>query len=203
MSIQADDGFNLKMALECELDGVVPYDGLAGSVITRYRRAIRRRVAGAVSVVVALAGIGVPLGLAASGGSGDAAGTGAAGSGPVLLRLASYTLKLPSRYRSSDGTAARCDIGVEESPAETATATSSSGGCLQMTLTPPASPPGTVPRSAEEVTIGRYRAWLVASGYWRGASSGLVIDTPGSDLLIAASGLSPAALVSLVSAGLS
>ncbi|HEX6522328.1 MAG TPA: hypothetical protein VF070_20325 [Streptosporangiaceae bacterium] len=203
MSIQADDGFNLKMALECELDGVVPYDGLAGSVITRYRRAIRRRVAGAISVVVALAGIGVPLALTLSGGSGDTASTGSAGSGSVLLRLASYTLKLPSRYRPNDATAAPCDIGVEEHSAETAAAASSSGGCLQMMLAPPASPAVTVPRGSEEIAVGRYRAWLVPSGYWPGARSGLVIDRPGSDLVIASSGLSAAALVSLVSTGLS
>ncbi len=203
MSIQADDGFNLKMALECELDGVVPYDGLAGSVITRYRRAIRRRVAGAVSVVVTLAGIGVPLGLLSAGSSsGGTAGTGPTGSGPVLLRLASYTLKLPSRYRSSYGTAARCAIGIEERPAQTAAATSSSGGCLLMTLAP-AGARQEVPPSAEEVAVGRYRAWLVPSGYWPGGRSGLVIDRPGSDLVIASSGLSAAALVSLVSAGLS
>ena len=198
MSIQADDGFNLKMALECELDGVVPYDGLAGSVITRYRRAIRRRVAGAVSVVVALAGIGVPLGLTLSGSSGGAAGTGPAGSGPVLLRLASYTLKLPGRYRpDAQDNSAQCDIGVEEQPAETAAAVSSSGECMVMTLTQ-----SELPRSAREVAVGRYRAWLVPSGYWPGARSGLVIDRPGSDLVIASSRLAPAALVSLVSAGL-
>jgi hypothetical protein len=61
MSIHADDEFSLKMALDWELDDVVPDSRLAGSVISRYRRAVRRRVASAVSVVVALAGIGVPL----------------------------------------------------------------------------------------------------------------------------------------------
>jgi hypothetical protein len=74
VSIHADDEFSLRIALEGELDDVVPADGLAGVVITRYRRTRRRRVAGAVGLVVVAAGIGVPLGLA--GGSGSAGGAG-------------------------------------------------------------------------------------------------------------------------------
>ena len=63
MSIHADDEFSLRIALEGELDGVLPGEGLAGLVIARHRRTRRRRVAGAVSLVVVCAGIGVPLGL--------------------------------------------------------------------------------------------------------------------------------------------
>ena len=63
MSIHADDEFSLRIALESELDDVWPGDGLAGVVIARHRRIRRRRVAGAVSLVVLCAGIGVPLGL--------------------------------------------------------------------------------------------------------------------------------------------
>ena len=63
MSIHADDEFSLRIALECELDDVWPGEGLAGVVIARHRRTRRRRVAGAVSLVVLCAGIGVPLGL--------------------------------------------------------------------------------------------------------------------------------------------
>lgn len=63
MSIHADDEFSLRIALEYELDDVRPGEGLAGLVITRHRRTRRRRVAGAVSLVVLCAGIGVPLGL--------------------------------------------------------------------------------------------------------------------------------------------
>ena len=62
MSIHADDEFSLRIALESELDDVQPGEGLAGLVIARHRK-IRRRVAGAVSLVVVCAGIGVPLGL--------------------------------------------------------------------------------------------------------------------------------------------
>ena len=63
MSIYADDGFSLKIALESELDDVRPNADLADLVIERHRKTCRRRVAGAVSLVVVCAGIGVPLGL--------------------------------------------------------------------------------------------------------------------------------------------
>ena len=68
MSIHADDEFSLRIALEGELDDVVPADGLAGLVIARYRRTRRRRVAGAVGLVVVAAGIGVPLGVTSTSG---------------------------------------------------------------------------------------------------------------------------------------
>jgi hypothetical protein len=63
VSIQADDEFSLRIALESELADVLPSEGLAGLVIERRRKIRRRRVAGAVSLVVVCAGIGVPLGL--------------------------------------------------------------------------------------------------------------------------------------------
>ena len=63
MSIHADDEFSLRIALESELDNVLPSEDLAGLVIARHRKIRRRRVAGAVSLVVLCAGIGVPLGL--------------------------------------------------------------------------------------------------------------------------------------------
>jgi hypothetical protein len=63
VSIHADDEFSLRIALESELDDVLPREGLAGLVIARHRKVRRRRVAGAVSLVVVCAGIGVPLGL--------------------------------------------------------------------------------------------------------------------------------------------
>jgi hypothetical protein len=63
VSIHAGDEFSLRIALESELDDVWPGEGLAGLVIARHRRVRRRRVAGAVSLVVLCAGIGVPLGL--------------------------------------------------------------------------------------------------------------------------------------------
>jgi hypothetical protein len=68
VSIHADDEFSLRIALEYELDDVLPSEGLAGLVIARHRRVRRRRVAGAVSLVVLCAGIGVPLGLSGPGG---------------------------------------------------------------------------------------------------------------------------------------
>jgi hypothetical protein len=68
VSIHADDEFSLRIALESELDDVRPSEGLAGLVIARHRKVRRRRVAGAVSLVVVCAGIGVPLGLSGPGG---------------------------------------------------------------------------------------------------------------------------------------
>jgi hypothetical protein len=63
VSIQADDEFSLRVALESELADVLPREDLASLVIGRRRKIRRRRVAGAVSLVVVCAGIGVPLGL--------------------------------------------------------------------------------------------------------------------------------------------
>ena len=63
MSIHADDEFSLRIALECELDDVLPREDLAGLVIARHRKVRRRSVAGAVSFVVVCAGIGIPLGI--------------------------------------------------------------------------------------------------------------------------------------------
>ena len=68
MSINADDEFSLRIALESELDHVLPSEDLADLVIARHRKILRRRVAGAVSLVVVCAGIGVPLGLSGPGG---------------------------------------------------------------------------------------------------------------------------------------
>jgi hypothetical protein len=74
VSIHADDEFSLRIALEGELDDVVPADDLASLVIARYRRTYRRRVASAVGLVVVAAGIGVPLGLASTSGGKPAHG---------------------------------------------------------------------------------------------------------------------------------
>jgi hypothetical protein len=92
-------------------------------------------------------------------------------------------------------------------------AAASSGGCVIMLLTSPFSTRGTgdpyIPRGARQVRLGRYRAWLVPPGYSRpGDGAGLVIegaapDRRVQDLVIGSSGLSQAALVSLVSANLS
>ena len=211
MSIHADDEFNLRLALESELDDVTPRDGLADLVIARYRKSRRRRFAGVVGLFVVFAGIGVPIGVAGTSG-GDGA---AARSGPVALRLGSYTLTLPDRYHLSDPDALPAPRGP--GPRQE-TAAVASGVCVLMFLTPAASPGQAgpdVPRDAKQVTVGHYRAWLAPPGY---APSGdgpaclvhtalvhtaLVIEGDGRDLVIGASGLSRSALVSLVSAGLS
>ena len=208
MSIHADDEFNLRLAIDSELDDVTPRDGLADLVIARYRKSRRRRFAGVVGLFVVFAGIGVPIGVA-----GTSGGT-AARSGPVALRLGSYTLTLPDRYHLSDPDAAPCAAGTG---ARQETAAVASGVCVLMFLTPAVSPGKAgpdVPRDAKQVTVGHYRAWLAPPGYAPSADGpalvhtalvhpALVIEGDGRDLVIGASGLSRSALVSLVSAGLS
>ena len=222
MSIHADDEFSLKFAVECELDDVVPRDGLAGVVIARYRRGRRRRrLAGAFGLLVACAGIGVPVGLLNSGPSAsqDAAAAYGGGSpaddgGPVVLRLASYELKLPGRYRSAK--AASCAAAVPSVPSvasvaapavpaqrsaaeATEAAAISSGACVVMMLAP-VSTSGVLPRGARPVTAGHYRAWLLPASSPRAVS--LLIDGPSADLVIGSDGVSQSALLDLVGAGL-
>jgi hypothetical protein len=198
VSIHADDEFNLRLALDSELDDVTPHAGLADLVIARYRKGRRRRFAGVVGLFVVFVGIGVPAGIAStSGGTPDRAG-------PVSLRLGSYTLTLPDQYHLSNAKAAPCATGAG---AARETAAVASGVCVLMFFMPPAAQGQTgqdMPRGAREVTVGHYRAWLAPSGYVvSGDGTALVIEGDSRDLVIGASGLSRSALVSLVSTGLS
>ena len=204
MSIHADDEFNLRLALMSELDDVAPRDGLADLVIARYRKGRRRRLAGVFGLFVVFAGIGVPAGLAGTSGGAPAR----PGSGPVVLRLGSYTLTLPARYHLSDTRAAPCAAaagGQPKQPRQEEAAAAAAGVCVLMFLAPGRAEPG-VPRGASQVTVGRYRAWFAPAGH-APAGDGTVLfveagDQAG-DLVISASGLSRPALVSLVSSGLS
>ena len=202
MSIHADDEFNLRLALDSELDDVTPRAGLADLVIARYRKGRRRRFAGVVGLFVVFVGIGVPAGIAStSGGAQDGA---SARPGPVALRLGSYTLTLPDRFHLTDAKTAPCATGAG---AARETAAVASGVCVLMFFMPPASPRQAgqdVPRGAREVTVGHYRAWLTPPGYTlSGDGTALVIEGDNQNLVIGASGLSRSALVSLVSTGLS
>lgn len=214
MSSYANDEFglslSLSLALESELDDVTPRDGLAALVIARHRKGLRRRFAGVFGLFVVFAGIGVPIGVAGTSGA-----SGSVRSGPVALRLGSYTLTLPDRYHLSDVAAAPCAAAEGPRLAEGQVAAATSGVCIQMRLTPPFSAgqaDPNVPRGAKQVTVGRYRAWLPPRGYappdYSGVGDGATLliaggAAPGRDLVIGASGLSQSALVSLVSAGLS
>jgi hypothetical protein len=201
VSIHADDEFNLRLALDSELDDVTPHAGLADLVIARYRKGRRRRFAGVVGLFVVFVGIGVPAGIAST--SGSAADGGTARPGPVL-RLGSYTLTLPDRFHLTDPKTAPCATGAG---AARGTAAVASGVCVLMFFMPPASPRQAgqdVPRGAREVTVGHFRAWLAPPGYTlSGDGTALVIEGDNQDLVIGASGLSRSALVSLVSTGLS
>ena len=211
MSIHADDEFNLRLALDGELDDVTPRAGLADLVIARYRKGRRRRFAGMVGLFVVVVGIGVPAGIAST--SGSAADGGTARPGPVL-RLGPYTLTLPDRYHRSDAKTAPCATGAG---AVQEVAAVSPGVCVLMFFRPPAKPGRAspdVPSGATEVAVGPYRAWLAPPGYVPSGDgsalvrtalvgTALVIEGNGRDLVIGASGLPRSALVSLVSAGLS
>jgi hypothetical protein len=212
VSIHADDEFNLRLALMSELDDVTPRAGLADSVIARYRKGRRRRFAGVVGLFVVFVGIGVPVGIAST--SGSASDGAAARSGPVVLRLGSYTLTLPDQYHLSDARTAPCATGAGAAREAAAVA---SGVCVLMFFMPPASPGQSgpdVPRGVREIAVGRYRAWLTPPGYVSSSDgpalvptalvpTALVVEGDGQDLVIGASGLSRSALVSLVSTGLS
>jgi hypothetical protein len=214
VSIHPDDEFSLRTGLEIELDDVVPGDGLADTVITRYRRGRRRRVAGAIGLVVVFAGIGVPLGL----------GGTAPGPGHTVLRLAPYTLTLPGQYQLVAARSASCrprDGGTVPGAAAgdpQVAAADPSGRCILLLLTPPFRPqaPGSggdpnIPRGARSITAGRYHAWLIADGYGRPGRVTLVVEGAArsrvtgqiQDLVISSTGLSRASLLSAVSAGLS
>ena len=202
MSIHADDEFNLRLALMSELDDVTPRAGLADLVIARYRKGRRRRFAGVVGLFVVFVGIGVPVGIAStSGGAPDGA---AARSGPVSLRLGSYTLTLPDRYHLSDAKTAPCAAGAGAAQEARPSRPASASSCSSCRRRSPRQAGQDVPRGAREVTVGRYRAWLAPPGYApSGDGTALVIEGDGQDLVIGASGLSRSALVSLVSSGLS
>ena len=127
MSIQADDEFNLRLALMSELDDVVPADQLAGLVITRHRRVRRLRFAGVCGLFVVFAGIGVPIGIASTSG-----GTPA----KTALRLGEYTLTLPGEYHLTDASAAPCAAVPQPAHPEAEAAAVTSGVCIVMFLAP-------------------------------------------------------------------
>jgi hypothetical protein len=222
VSIHPDDDFNLRAALASELSDVLPDDQLAGVIIARHRAGRRRRVAGAVGLVI-VAGVGVSLGLTAV--------PGAPRPGHVPLRLAPYTLELPGQYHAVAAGSAPCGPGTGGThpgtggthpgsastgnpvgdPAAMAAAVGS-GACLVMLLTSPFISSGrgdpNLPRDARPVALGHYRGWLIPHGYWQAVGATVVIERaePGGrfqDLVITSAGLSPPAMVSLVSAGLS
>jgi hypothetical protein len=200
VAISAED--ELRLALRAELRDVVACDGLAATVIARYRRGRRRRVTGAAALGTVMVGIGVVLGV-----------TGALGGpSPVQLHVSSYTLTLPDRYHL-----ARPPEPISPaSQQKVAAAAAADGRCVSMQLTAPFSPGATgdpnIRRGAPEVTVGPYHAWLIPGGCSThiplDRQHRLVIEMSAphgqiQDLVIGASGLSPAALTALVARNLS
>jgi hypothetical protein len=172
VSIQADDEFNLRLALMSELDDVAPRDELAHLVIARHRKVRRLRFAGVCGLFVVFAGIGVPIGIASTSGGGAPAQEG-----PVALRLGSYTLTLPGEYHPGDAASAPCAAVPQPAASVEEAAAVTSGVCIVMFLAPVGYAP---PKAGTTV----------------------VVNEQGGNLVIGATGLSRSRLDSLVSSGL-
>jgi hypothetical protein len=189
VSIHADDEYSLKFAVESELDDVVPSDGLAGLVIARYHKTRRRRIAGAVGLFVIFAGLGVPIGVTATSGGGARS---------AVLRIATFTLKLPQQYHIAPAcTTPASAVPRPRVPADDPVAATAPAGCILMLL----APAGTEPPGASPVTVSHYRAWLVPAG--NGAALVIGNATPGQDLVISETRLSEPQFLRLVATGLS
>ncbi len=191
--------------------------------IRRKRRGAPRRrayLAGAVAILVAAAGISIPLSL--SGGGASAA--------PVL-KLASYSFRLPIQYHLTAATTVDCPVdvfwarpggeagnfalpGYASGDAAAATA---SGGCLFMVLAPHYTPTASEPdpeafvnSGTQHVQVGPYNA-LIYTGSLIGDSpveTVLYVEIPLSngqtqDLVVGEHGLSQSQLIALVANGLS
>ena len=157
---------------------------------------------GGATLGTAIAGIGVLLGAIGAPG----------GRSPVQLHVSSYTLTLPGRYH-----VARLAQPISgASQQKVAAAAAADGRCVSMQLTAPFSPGASgdpnIPRGAPEVPVGPYHAWLIPGGCSvripLNRQHRLVIEMSAphgqiQDLVIGASGLSPAALTSLVARNLS
>lgn len=164
MSIQADDEFNLRLALMSELDDVAPRDELAHLVIARHRKVRRLRFAGVCGLFVVFAGIGVPIGMAATSG-----GTPA----KEVLRLGEYTLTLPGEYHPSDASAAPCAAVPQPAASVEEAAAVTSGVCIVMFLAPAGYAP---PRTGTTVVVNEQGENLVvgATGLSRSRLDSLV-----------------------------
>jgi hypothetical protein len=171
-------------------------------------------VAGAIGLVIVFAGIGVPLGLGVS---------APPDPGHTVLHVAAYTLILSGQYHLVTAGSAPCRPpgtgtvpgaaapGNPQAGPDVAVAADHFGHCIVLLLTPPFRPEASgsggdpnIPPGAQGLTAGHYRAWLTQRGH------GVTLVIEGApragrvqDLVIDSTGLSRAALVSAVSAGLS
>jgi hypothetical protein len=162
VSIQADDEFNLRLALMSELDDVAPRDELAHLVIARHRKVRKLRFAGVCGLFVVLAGVGVPIGMAAT-------------SGPAkeVLRLGEHTLTLPGEYHAADAASAPCAAVPQPAAAVTEAAAVTTGVCILMFIAPPGYTP---PKAGTTVAVSEQGGNLVigATGLSRSRLDSLV-----------------------------
>lgn len=193
--------------------------------------------AAAASAALVATGVAVPLALGASGGT------------PTTLRLASYSLRLPSRYHAVKSGSVLCNPlllfayvphagvtppGPSSHPAEPGivSAADQAGACISVGMSAPYTPGSpdatfiaTKPRVTEPVQIDGFQGWV---GTWTWIGEGqnggdmmidgvptpsgsteeeLVLTVPAADgqlqyFAVAATGVTAAQLVSIVSAGL-
>ena len=164
-------------------------DALADALSIRrgQRRVPRRRayLAGAAAVLAAAAATAIPLSL----------GGGTSSAAPVL-KLASYSLRLPTQYRLTAAAASTCGppmvIAAPASGQGTLTSPSyglqvdaagnAAGGCIFMVLAPPYTPTASQPdpeaffRDSQHVQVGPYVAfiWTGSLTYSRAPGDGPV-----------------------------
>jgi hypothetical protein len=164
VSIQADDEFNLRLALMSELDDVAPRDELAHLVIARHRKVRKLRFAGVCGLFVVFAGIGVPIGMATTAG-----GTPA----KEVLRLGEYTLTLPGEYHPGDASTAPCAAVPQPASSVAEAAAVTSGVCILMFIAPPGYTP---PKAGTTVVVNEQGGNLVigATGLSRSRLDSLV-----------------------------
>jgi hypothetical protein len=141
-------------------------------VISTRRRTPRRRayLVAAAAVLIAVAATAIPLVL----------GGGTSSAAPVL-KLASYSFRLPTQYRLTSATTSACSVplvvsfpssggqGTPTSPSygpNVAAAASAAGGCISMVLVPPYTPTPSQPNpellfdGAHPVRVGPYAALI-------------------------------------------
>jgi hypothetical protein len=224
------DEEELGAALRIHLHELASGYPLRGDVIAevlrrddRHRR--RVRLVGAASAVM-LASIALPLSLSA-GNSQPRTSRG------VELRLASYSMRLPTGFRRVSSTTSPCranDLPFALTPIPGAlpsstdqpgivSAADGADGCVSMLITPPyaaASAPTDGPMllgdGFQPVQVGSYQAWIASEPAfgpgWQGIVVALDVRLPAADsqdqeFMIYAVGLSQAQLISIVSTGLS
>lgn len=192
----ADETENgLRAAFTRAADDIIVPESARRRLLSRdyHPRTVNRGLTAGLAATVAAAAAAIAVPLAAAGGSSSVA------AGPVM-RLAPYTLQLPTGYKLTAATSASChafaivalpgrlnakDVRNPSSEAAMKAAASASGGCIVATLAPPYAPSAAMPDPeapgppVRPVQVGRYHgvitrtSFLVTSTDKRGIEHGL------------------------------